>query len=346
MEFTAIQIAEFLQGKVEGDPQIKVNNISKIEEGIPGTLTFLANPKYTHYIYETQASIVIVNEDFEPQGTISACLIRVKNSYESLARLLELYNQSKPQPNGIEKESFIHKDASIGENVYIGAFAYIDRGARIGNNVKVYPHVYIGPNSIIADNTTLFSGVKIYHECKIGANCTIHSGSIIGADGFGFVPQSETEFIKVEQIGNVIIEDNVEIGANTCIDRATIGSTIIHKGAKLDNLIQIAHNVDIGETTVIAAQTGISGTTKIGKNCMLAGQVGVIGHLKIGNNVMIGAQSGVTKDYADNLQILGTPAMDGTNYKKSIIGLKKIPDLIHQVNQLSKELKDLKEKMK
>lgn len=344
MEFTAQQIAELLNGKIEGDPQVKVSNISKIECGEPGTLTFLANPKYTHYIYETKASIVLVNEDFEPTNPIDSCIIRVKNSYESLAKLLDFYSKLNPKPKGIEKNSFIHKSVKKGKDIYVGAFAYIGEGVQLGNNVMIYPHTYIGNNTTIGDNTILFSGVKIYHNCVIGENCTIHSGTVIGADGFGFVPQNESEFIKVSQIGNVIIEDNVEIGANSCIDRATIGSTIIRKGVKLDNLIQVAHNVEIGNSTVIAAQTGISGTTQIGKNCMIAGQVGIIGHLKIGDSVMIGAQSGVTKDIKSNLQIMGAPATEGHEYKKSLIGLRKLPDLINRVNQIEKNLKDLKQK--
>mgnify|MGYP001031013382 CR=1 FL=1 len=343
MEFSAQQIAEILNGTIEGDPKVTVHNISKIECGTPGTLSFLANPKYTHYIYETKASIVLINEDFVPTKPIEACLIRVKNSYEALAKLLEIYNQLNEKPKGIEKHTFIHKSAKIGSGLYLGAFAYIEKGVQIGKNVKIYPHVYIGNNTVIGDNTIIFSGVKIYHNCVIGNHCTIHAGTVIGADGFGFVPQNETEFIKVAQIGNVIIEDNVEIGANCCIDRATIGSTIIRKGVKLDNLIQVAHNVEIGKSTVIAAQTGISGTTQIGNNCMIAGQVGIIGHLKIGDSVMIGAQSGVTKDINNNMQIMGAPATEGHEYKKSLIGLRKLPDLINRLNKVEKELNNLKQ---
>lgn len=343
MNFSAKQIADYLKGTIEGDCKVKVNNISKIEEGKPGTLTFLANPKYTQYIYTTEASIVLVNEDFEPTKPIKPCLIRVKNSYESLAKLLELYNQAKAQPKGVEKGSYVDKSAKTGKNNYIGAFAYIAKGATIGNNVKIYPHVYVGNNSVIGDNTVLFSGVKIYDECNIGANCTIHSGTVIGADGFGFVPKNDDEFIKVTQIGNVIIEDNVEIGANSCIDRATIGSTIIRKGVKLDNLIQIAHNVEIGNSTVIAALSGVSGTAQIGSNCMIAGQVGIAGHIKIGDHVMIGAQAGVTKNINDNMKIIGSPASDGHEYKKSVIIFKKLPEIFKQVNKLEKEISELKE---
>lgn len=341
MDFTAAQIAEFLEGKVEGDSSITINNISKIEEGIPGTLSFLANPKYTQYIYDTKASIVLVNNDFKPSQAISTCLIRVENSYEALAKLLELYNQFKYVPKGIETGSFVSDDSKVGKDVYIGAFAYISQNASIGDETKIYPHVYIGDNVAIGSNTVIHSGVKVYHNCVIGNNCTIHSGSIIGADGFGFVPKNHDEFIKVEQIGNVIIQDNVEIGANTCIDRATIGSTIIKKGVKLDNLIQIAHNVEIGDSTVIAALTGVSGTVKIGSNCMIAGQVGFAGHINIGNGVKIGAQSGVTKGVADNMQIIGSPAQNGKDFKKYIIASRKLYGLIEKIEILEKELKEL-----
>ena len=293
MEFTAQQIAELLQGTVEGDANVKVSRLAKIEEGEPGSLTFLANPAYTPYIYTTQASIVITNADFQPEQPVSATTMRVEEAYASFAKLLEVYNTIRRNKSGIEEMSFIDPSATVGEGLYAGAFAYIGKDVKIGNRVKLYPNSYIGDNCVIGDDTTIFAGVKIYSDCIIGKNVTIHSGVIIGGDGFGFQPNSENNYQKVAQIGNVIIEDHVEIGANSTIDRATLGSTIIRKGVKLDNLIQIAHNVEIGENTVIAAQTGVAGSTKIGRNCMIGGQVGIVGHIQIADGVKIAAQSGI-----------------------------------------------------
>ena len=293
MKFTATQIAGILEGDIVGDPDVEVSKLAKIEEGTKGTLTFLANPKYTQYIYSTKASITIVNKDFNPENELNTTLIKVEDAYKSFSKLLEYYNQIKMNKTGIEQPSFISESSSYGENAYIGAFSYVGDNVNIGNNVKIYPNSYIGDNVSIGNNVLIFSGAKIYSECIIGNNCVINSGVIIGADGFGFVPNEKGEYNKVPQTGNVILEDNVDIGAATTIDRATLGSTIIRKGVKLDNQIQIAHNVEIGKNTVIAAQTGIAGSTKIGENCQIGGQVGFAGHLTIGNNVKIQAQSGI-----------------------------------------------------
>jgi len=317
---------------------IDVNSLSKIEEAKPGSLSFLANPKYTAYIYETQASIVIVNDDFKPTEEIKTTLIRVKDAYTAFSQLLEMYNQVKLNKSGISKQAAIASSAKIGENVYIGEFAVIGENAVIGDNSKIYPQSYIGDNCQMGEDTTLFSGVKIYSDCVIGSHCTFHSGVIIGADGFGFAPQADNNYKKVAQIGNVIIEDYVEVGANTTIDRATLGSTIIRKGVKLDNLIQIAHNVEIGENTVMAAHTGISGSTKIGKNCMIGGQVGMSGHITIGDNVKVGAQAGIISNVKDNETIIGSPAMDIRAFMKSSIYFKKLPELAKQINALEKKL--------
>jgi len=285
MEFTAQQIAELLQGTVEGNPDIKVSRLAKIEEGEPGSLTFLANPAYAPFIYTTNASIVITNRDFIPEKEITATVIRVENAYQCFAKLLDVYNTIRRNKTGIESNAFIDPSATVGEDIYAGAFCYVGKEVKLGDRVKIYPNVYIGDNCIIGDDTTLFPGVKIYSDCIIGKQVTVHSGVVIGGDGFGFQPNSENNYQKVAQIGNVIIEDHVEIGSNSTIDRATLGSTIIRKGVKLDNLIQIAHNVEIGENTVIAAQTGVAGSTKIGKNCMIGGQVGIVGHIQIADGV-------------------------------------------------------------
>ncbi len=336
MEFTAAQIAELLEGEVVGDASTAVHTLSKIEEGHPGSLSFLANPQYTPYIYNTAASIVIVNKDFVPEQEITSTLIKVDDAYGAFARLLDYYNTVKNNKVGIENPSHIADSAQVGDDVYVGAFAYIGERVKIGRNVKIYPHVYVGDDVTIGDNTTLFSGVKVYAECVIGNDVTVHSGSIIGGDGFGFAPNSENSYNKVAQIGNVIIEDHVEIGSSTTIDRATLGSTIIRKGVKLDNLIQIAHNVEIGENTVIAAQSGVAGSTKIGKNCMIGGQVGIIGHLKIGDNVKIAAQSGIGKNIKDGEVVQGSPAFSHGEYVRSYALFRRLPDLANKVNQLLK----------
>jgi UDP-3-O-[3-hydroxymyristoyl] glucosamine N-acyltransferase len=342
MEFTAQQIAELLEGTVEGDPQVKVSNLAKIEEGIPGTLTFLANPKYEEFIYSTKASLVIVNENFVAEKPINSTLVRVKDAYKSFAKLLETYNQILHNKTGIESPNFISSSATLGENIYVGAFVYIGEKAVIGKNVKLYPGVYVGDNASIGDGTILFPGVKVYADCHIGKNCRIHAGVVIGADGFGFAPQDDSNYIKVAQIGNVIIEDHVEIGSNTTLDRATLGSTIIRKGVKLDNLIQVAHNVEIGEHTVIAAQTGIAGSTKIGRFCMIGGQVGIVGHLVIADKVKIAAQSGIGTSILNEGDILqGSPAYFIGDYKKSYIGFRKLPELQNRIEELEKLVKEL-----
>ena len=346
MKFTAEVIAEFLKGTIEGNSEAEVTNISKIEEGKPGTLSFLANPKYEKYLYETNASIVLINKDFQPEKPVNATLIRVENAYEAFASLLDLYQQSKPRKSGISKHAIIHETAETGEGLYAGEFTVIEQNAKIGDHVMIYPQVYIGDGVEIGSNTVIHPGVKIYEGCKIGYNCVIHAGTIIGADGFGFAPQQDSNYRKVPQIGIVVIQDNVEIGANTCIDRATVGSTVIHKGVKLDNLIQIAHNVEIGENTVIAAQTGIAGSTKVGKDCMFGGQVGLIGHITIADKVKIAAQSGLINDVKKEGEVLqGSSAIPFKDYWKSYLIFKKLPELRQQVFQLEKQLKEINEKI-
>ncbi len=343
MEFTAKQIADFLQGEIEGNPNVKVNNFAKIEEGKPGTLSFLSNPKYTHYIYNTQADIVLVNADFKAEKEIKATLIRVANSYEALAKLLELVEKSKPTKVGIEPMSYVASSAKIGKEVYIAGFAYVGENVVVGDNSKIFPHVFIGENVVIGNNVTLYSGVKIYAGCKIGDNSIIHAGAVIGSDGFGFAPQADGSYHKIPQMGNVVIEKNVEIGANTVIDRAVMDSTIIREGVKLDNLIQIAHNVEIGKHTVIASQSGVSGSTKIGKNCVFGGQVGLAGHLKVGNNVKLGAQSGIMKNLKANSELIGSPAIPIRDWYKSSVIFGKLPEMYREIAQLKKEINELKD---
>ncbi len=339
MEFSAKQIADLLEGKVEGNPDIKVNNISKIEEGKEGTLAFLANTKYTSYIYTTKASIVLVNNSFKAEKEISATLIRVKDAYQAFASLLEIYQQHKNYKVGISDRAIIEDTAKMGEDVFIGANVYIGANVIIGDNTKIYPNSYIGDNTIIGNNTTIFSGVNIYNEINIGNNCIIHSGVVIGSDGFGFAPQKNAEFKKIPQIGNVVIEDNVEVGANTTIDRATLGSTIIRKGVKLDNLIQIAHNVEVGDNTVIAAQTAIAGSTKIGKNCLFGGQVAIAGHLTIADNVKFGAKAGVIQSVTkEGVALQGATAMDLKGFYRSSAVFKILPEMKHQLDRISKKI--------
>ena len=339
MEFTARQIADVLNGKVEGDPEVVVSRLAKIEEGLPGTMTFLANPLYTPHIYSTKASIIIVNEDFVPAQPIAGTLIRVENAYTSFAKLLEIFQNLQSGKKGISPHAFISKNANIGEDVYIGEFVSVGENAMIGNQVHLYPQTFIGDNVTIGDKTTIFAGVKIYHDCVVGSDCTLHAGIVIGADGFGFAPQADNQYKKVIQAGNVVIHDNVEIGANTTIDRATLGSTVIHRGVKIDNLVQLAHNVEIGENTVIAAQTGISGSTKIGKNCVIAGQVGIVGHLNIGDNVKIGAQSGIEHDIKDGDVFLGTPALEAGKTRRLYVYWRNFDQLAKKIYQLEKLLK-------
>lgn len=338
MNFTAQQIAGILEGDIVGNPEVEVSKLSKIEEGIEGSLTFLANPKYNSYIYSTKASITIVNKTFEPENDISTTLIKVDDAYQSFSKLLEYYNQVKMNKQGIEQPSFIAETAKLGSDIYVGAFSYIGENVVLGNNVKVYPNSYIGDNVTIGDHTIVFSGAKIYSESIIGNYCVINSGVIIGSDGFGFVPDKNGEYSKMPQIGNVIIEDHVDVGSATTIDRATLGSTIIRRGVKLDNQIQIAHNVEIGKNTVIAAQTGIAGSAKIGENCLIGGQVGIVGHITIGNNVRVQAQSGVARHVKDNEILQGSPSFSFGDWNKSYVHFKNLPKIVKTINDLEKKV--------
>ncbi|MBT8313028.1 MAG: UDP-3-O-(3-hydroxymyristoyl)glucosamine N-acyltransferase [Maribacter sp.] len=338
MEFTAGQIAGILEGEVDGNPEIAVHKLAKIEEGESGSLTFLANPKYTSFIYTTKSSITIVNKDFVPEQEITTTMIKVDDAYESFSKILEYYNQVKNNKVGIESPVYTSDDAAYGENFYLGAFSYLGSNVSIGDNVKIYPNVYIGDNVTIDDDVIIFAGAKIYSETVIGKSCMIHSGAVIGADGFGYSPNKNGEFSKVPQTGNVILEDNVDIGAGTTIDRATLGSTILRRGVKLDNQIQIAHNVEIGEHTVIAAQTGIAGSTKIGKRCMIGGQVGIVGHITIGDNVKIQAQSGIIRNIKDNEVLQGSPALTYGDYNKSYVHFKNLPKLVNKIDKLEKRI--------
>lgn len=341
MEFTAKQIAELIGGRVEGNENAAVNTFAKIEEGQAGAISFLSNPKYTHYLYSTESTIVLVNEDLELEQEVNATLIRVKNAYEAVARLLQLYESMKPKKTGIDPLAFVSPKAKIGENVYIGAFACIGDGAEIGDGTQIYPHVVIGDGVKVGTGCLFYPNVTIYQGCRLGNNITIHAGSVIGADGFGFAPNVEG-YDKIPQIGIVVIEDNVEIGANTCIDRSTMGQTVIHKGVKLDNLIQVAHNVEIGENTVMSAQVGIAGSTKVGSWCMFGGQVGLAGHITIGDHVNLGAQSGVPGSIKPNQTLIGTPPMEPTPFFKSQAIFRRLPDMYKELNALRKEIEELK----
>lgn len=340
MKFTATQIAGLLEGEIEGNANAEVSKLAKIEEGTEGSLTFLANPKYTSYIYSTQATIAIVNKDFVAENKIDTTLIRVEDAYKAFSKLLEYYNQVKMNKTGIEEPVYISETAKYGDNLYLGAFSYLGDNVTIGENATIYPNTYIGNNVTIGDNVIIFAGAKIYSETSIGNNCVINSGVIVGADGFGFTPDENGEYSKVPQTGNVVIEDNVDIGAGTTIDRATLGATVIKKGVKLDNQIQIAHNVEIGENTVIAAQTGIAGSTKIGKNCMIGGQVGIVGHITIGNNVKIQAQSGIGRNVKDNETLQGSPALSYGEFNKSYVHFKNLPEIIKRFNTFEKKMKN------
>lgn len=344
MEFSAKQIAEYIHGEIIGDENVTVHTFAKIEEGIPGAISFLSNPKYTHYIYSTQSSIVLVNKDFEPEQPVNATLIKVDNAYESLAQLLTLYEQSKPKKTGIDPLASIAPTAKIGDNVYIGPFACIEEGAEIGDNACIHPHVTVGCHAKVGNNTILYPHVTIYQDCRIGNNCILHAGCVIGADGFGFAP-SPQGYDKIPQIGIVVIEDNVEVGANTCIDRATMGATVIRQGVKLDNLIQIAHNVEVGSHTVMASQGGVAGSAKIGEWCVFAGQVGVAGHIKVGDHVTIGAQSGIPGNTKSGSTLMGYPAIDPKLFARSSVIFKKLPDMYEQMRRLQKELEELKKQL-
>ena len=344
MEFSAKQIAEFIQGTIVGDENATVHTFAKIEEGIPGAISFLSNPKYTPYIYDTQSSIVLVNNDFVPEKEVKATLIKVNNAYESLAKLLNLYEMSKPKKTGIDPLAYIAPTAKIGENVYIAPFACVGDNAEIGDNTSLHPHATVGSGAKIGHDCILYPNVTVYHDCRVGNHCILHAGSVVGADGFGFAPSPEG-YEKIPQIGIVVLEDNVEIGANTCIDRATMGATIIRKGVKLDNLIQIAHNVEVGSHTVMASQVGIAGSTKVGEWCMFGGQVGVAGHIKVGNKVNMGAQSGVHSSIKDGEALIGTPPMPLKGYFKSSAVFRKLPDMYLELNSLKKELEELKKQL-
>ncbi len=338
MKFNAEQIAAMLGGSVEGCKMTEVWTLCKIEEGVQGGMSFLANPKYTHHIYTTQASVVIVHNDFQPEQPVSATLVRVADPYMAFAALLKKYNEMQLDKHGVDSLACIAPTATLGENCYVGPLAVIGENVRIGNNVKIYPHTYVGDNSTIGDNTTLFAGVRIYPHITIGARCILHSGAVVGADGFGFAPAADGSYEKIAQIGNVIVEDDVEIGANTCIDRATMGSTIIRRGVKLDNLCQIAHNVVVGESTAMASQSGIAGSGKVGSHCIIAGQVGIVGHIEVGNHVTIAAQSGVTRSIRDNMVVLGTPAMEASKQRKNYVYTRNLDQLNKRVDELEKQL--------
>ncbi len=344
MKFTAEQIAEILEGEVVGNPNAEVSTLSKIEEGQEGSLTFLSNPKYQSFIYTTKASVTIVNNTFVPETDLKTTLIKVEDAYGAFTKLLEFYNQVKLNKTGIEPLSFIDESAQYGADLYLGSFSYIGKNVVLGNNVKIYPNSFVGDNAVIGDNVTIFAGGKIYSETVIGNNCTIHSGAIIGSDGFGFAPNADGTYKKIPQIGNVVIEDDVEIGACTTIDRATMGSTIIRKGVKLDNQIQIAHNVEIGENTVIAAQTGIAGSTKIGKNGMIGGQVGFAGHITVGDNVGIKAKSGITKNVKEGQIMQGSLAFGYSDFSKSYVHFKNLPKIVAELEELKKEILNQKNK--
>ncbi len=344
MEFTAKQIAQVVNGEIIGDENATVSTFAKIEEGKPGSISFLSNPKYTNYVYNTEASIVLIDKTTELEQPVKTTLIRVDNAYECVAKLLQIYEASKPKKTGIDPLAFVSPDAKIGKDCYIGAFSYIGSNVEIGDGTQVNPHVTVCDNVKIGNNNILYPNVTIYHGCVIGNHVIIHSGSVIGADGFGFAPSSDG-YDKIPQIGIVTIEDNVEIGANTCVDRSTMGSTYIRKGVKLDNLVQIAHNTDIGENTVMSAQVGVAGSTKIGQWCMFGGQVGIAGHITIGNKVFLGAQSGVPGSIKDNQQLIGTPPMEQVPYFKSQAIFRKLPELYKQINALQKQVEELQKQL-
>ena len=339
MEFTAGQISAALGGKVEGNAEVKVSRLSKIEEGTQGSLTFLANPKYTHFIYSSKASVVVVNDSFVPETPLTCTLIRVADAYAGFAKLLEIYNQAMLDKSGIEQPCYIDASVKVPGDAYIGALAYVGKNVKLGKGVKIYPQAFLGDNVEVGDNTVIYAGVRVYHSCVIGSNCILHSGVVLGGDGFGFAPNADNQYQKVAQTGNVVLEDHVELGANTTIDRATLGSTIIRQGVKLDNLIQIGHNVEIGENTVIAAQTGVSGSTKIGKNCMIGGQVGFVGHITIADGVKISAQSGIGNSITNEGEIVqGSPAFGIGDYRRSYVMFRNLPELERRISQLEKEL--------
>lgn len=344
MKFTAKQIAELIGGRIEGDENVAISTFAKIEEGVEGAISFLSNPKYTHFIYETKSSVVLVNDDLVLEQPVAATLIRVKNAYEAVARLLQLYEQMKPRKTGIDSTASIASSATIGKDVFIGAFAVIGEGSVIGDGTMIYPHTVIGDGVKVGNGCLLYPHVTIYQGCRLGNNVTIHAGSVIGADGFGFAPNTEG-YDKIPQIGIVVIEDNVEIGANTCVDRSTMGQTIIHRGVKLDNLIQVAHNCEIGENTVMSAQVGLAGSTKIGSWCMVGGQAGFAGHIQVADKTFVGAQCGVISNTKGNgEQLIGSPAMDPRQFFKSMAVVRKLPEIYKELNDLKKLVTELSSK--
>ena len=343
MEFSALQIAQMIGGRVEGDEQATVSSFAKIEEGKPGAISFLSNPKYAHYIYDTQSSVVLVDEALQLEHEVKATLIRVKSAYEAVARLLQLYESMKPKRQGIDPLAFIAPTAEVGEGCYVGAFAYIGDGAKVGKGCQIHPHAVVCENVSVGDDCILYPNAVVYHDCRLGSRVTLHAGCVIGADGFGFAPTPHG-YDKIPQIGIVTIEDDVEIGANTCVDRSTMGSTYVRKGVKLDNLVQIAHNTDIGENTVMSAQVGVAGSTKVGQWCMFGGQVGVAGHISVGNHVNLGAQSGVPSSLDDNQTLIGTPVMNTRGYFKSQVIFQRLPEVYKELQALRKEVDELKAK--
>lgn len=344
MEFSAKQIAAYLQGEIVGDENASVHTFAKIEEGTPGALSFLSNPKYTLYIYSTRSSIVLVNRDFVPEQPVEATLIRVDNAYESLAKLMTLYEQSHPKRTGIDPLAYVAPTAKIGKDVYLAPFACVGDGAEIGDGTELHPHATVGRGAKVGKECILYTHATVYHDCRVGDRCILHAGCVIGADGFGFAPTPEG-YEKIPQIGIAVIEDDVEIGANTCVDRATMGATVVHRGVKLDNLIQIAHNDEIGAHTVMASQVGVAGSTKVGEWCMFGGQVGIAGHIRIGDRVNFGAQSGVPSSVEEGRQLIGTPPMEMKPYFKSQAVFRKLPDMYRELNALRKELDELKQQL-
>ena len=345
MVFTGAAIADYLGGELIGNEDVQINSVAKIEEGKIGALSFLANPKYKKYLYTTESSVVLINKDLEIDKELKTTIIKVEDAYQSFASLLELYHQARFNKEGVSEKSSIDETAVLGKNIYIGDFVVIAANVKIGDNVKIYPNTYIDENVSIGENTLIRSGVNIYYDCVIGKDCMIHSGTVVGAEGFGFAPQEDGTYKKVPQVGNVILEEGVELGANTCIDRATMGSTIIKKGSKIDNLIQIAHNAEVGANTVIAAQAGISGSSKIGDHCMIGGQVGVSGHLSIANGTQIAAQSGIGGNIKkENTIIQGSPAFEIGPYKRSYVYFKQLPDMAQRIKDLEIQIRDLKSK--
>lgn len=343
MEFSALQIATILNGEVVGNPEVTVSGLAKIEEGTSGTLSFLSNPKYEEYIYKTGASVCIVNTTFIPVKPLpeTLTLVKVEDAYACFAKLLEVYNQMRQKQARIEQPSFISEKAQIGEGIYLGAFAYISDGAKIGNNVKIYPNVYVGDNVVIGDDTILHPGVRIYSDCVIGARCILHAGVVIGSDGFGYAPDEKGVFSRVPQIGNVVLEDDVEIGANSTVDCATLGSTILRKGVKIDNLVHLAHNVEIGDHSALAAQVGVAGSAKIGKHVMIGGQAGISGHLHIADGAKIVAQSGIPSSVKKAETLMGSPGIPIEDFKKSYFGFRKLPFLLQKINELEQKIKTL-----